>query len=337
MIGFELRKIFRSKTGIIVALLFIFIIGAMAYTRPAVETENTIISEKTGAEKDKRPALIIANEKFDRKINMLEEVAADKGKESVGISEIAKRNLSNLKFKEYKDVNFYQALSGRVGDSFPMIVMVIIMIMIFTNIYTDEKIAKMDSLILATRNRYKALYAKLSLAVLIPMVLYGFYLLVMYIVTLVQYGKPVNGSLEAFRIVDNGAFLAGSYTIEQYLFIKILTVLVVLVSVAVFASLFSYLSPNSLTSMSAISGFLIIGKLIGVTNLLPKAANALLNKINYVDLVTHIDNQVGIYGGNISILGRNVDTMIFSNYILLGVLVLGILLCTITFRKILTR
>lgn len=340
MILWEFKKILKSKIGLIVLSLLMVVSGIMFFLKPTLETENSYRNDKYELIVDDRPENEIAKEKFNKKINQMEQMANTYvNDESINkIIEVSRDNLRFMKYREYKDISFLKVFDHRVDHSFMSVIMVIILILIFSNIYTDEKISSVDSIILSSKNKFNVLYSKLALAIILPIIIYGIYLIIVFLVTVVQYGMPVNGELEAFRIIDNGAILLNStYTINNYLILKVLTMASIFVSISVFSSFFSFISTNSLASISAILIFLVLGKACTLIKFLPGELLTILSSVNYVDLIFYPDIFVRMYGGQINILGNSLDVINLCNGILIFMLFTGLALCIFTFKKILTR
>lgn len=339
MILWELKKIFKSKTGLIVLALFIFLSGIMGFLKPTLETENSYRNDKYELVVDARHGKEIAQEKFNEKIKQMEQIANTYvNDESINkIVEITRDHLRFMKYREYKDVDFYKVMDHRIDHPFMSIVMVVILALIFSNIYIDEKVSGVDNIILSSKNKFKALYSKLVLAVISPIVLYGLYLGIIFLITFVQYGKPVNAALEAFRIVDMGIFLNSAYTINEYLLLKIGTMIVIFISIAVFSTYFSFISKSSLASISATLIFIVFGKVCTIIKSLPDSLLGMLSKGNYVELIFYPDRFVGMYAGNVDILGKSLDIINLCNGILISTVFIGCILCIFTFKKILTK
>ncbi|QEK11827.1 hypothetical protein FQB35_05290 [Crassaminicella thermophila] len=301
MIFWELKKIFKCRIGLIVIALFIFICGVMSFLKPTLETENPYRNEQYELVKDTR---------YEKEIESNE---------------------------EYKDIDFYKVINHRADHSFMSIVMVIILVLIFSNIYTNEKISGVDNIIFSSKNKMNVLYSKLALAIILPIVIYGFYLGIESLVTFVQCGKPVNGGLGAFRIVKNSLFLKRAFTINEYLLLKVGTMLLIFISISIFSSFFSFISSSSLSSISAVLMFIGVGKVCTLIRFLPNALLNILSKVNYIDLIFYPDQFVGIYAGDVYILGKNLDLINLCNGILIGSIFIGVILCVFTFKKILTK
>lgn len=340
MILWEFKKILKSKTGLIVLALLIFLSGIMFFLKPTLETENSYRNDKYELVVDDRPGNEIAKEKFNEKINQMEQMANTyvNDKSINKIIEVSRDNLRFMKYREYKDISFLKVFDHRLDHPFMSVVMVIILVLIFSNIYTDEKISSVDNIILSSKNKFKVLYSKLALSIMLPIIIYGIYLGIVFLATVAQYGMPINGELEAFRIIDNGSILLNStYTINKYLILKISTMASIFVSISIFSSFFSLISTNSLASISGTLIFLVFGKACTLIKFLPDELLIILSKVNYVDLIFYPDSFVGMYGGGINILGNSIDVINLCSSILILMLFTGLALCVFTFKKILTR
>lgn len=339
MILWELKKIFKSKTGLIVLAMFVFLCGIMSFIKPTLEIENSYRNDKYELIEDSRPEKKIAQEKLNNKISQIEAMANNKENDrfSQQMREISKKKLESIESREYEDVSFFKVYSHRVSHPFTSVIMVIILVLIFSNIYTDEKVSGVDNIILPSKNKFKTLYAKLILAVNLPVVIYGLYLGIQFVITLVQYGTPLSGELGAFRIVDNGIFLNGTFTINEYLLLKLGIMMLIFISISVFASFFSFNSKNSLGSISGCLLFIVLGKVLTLVNFLPDTLSMMLSKGNYVDLIFYPNQFIGMYFGNVDVFGMNLDLVNLCNQILVAIMFIGIALCVFTFKKILTR
>lgn len=339
MILWELKKISKCKIGLIVLALFIFLSGIMFFLKPTLETENVYRNDKYELIVDKRPGKEIAQEKFNEKIKQMEQIANTYTDDpSINkIVEIARDHLRFIKYREYKDITFYKVIDHRVDHPIMTVIMVIIVVLIFSNIYTDERVSGVDNIILSSKNKLKALYSKLLLSLIFPIVIYGLYLGIVLSMTFFQYGKPINGELEAFRILDNGLLLNGAYTINEYLLLKIGTMVLIFMSIAVLSTFFSFITTNSLASISATSIFVGFGKVCTVIKSLPDSLLNILKKGNYIELIFYPDKFVGMYAGEVDIFGKSLDIIKLCNGILIGTACIGVIFCVITFKKILTK
>ena len=328
MIAWEIKKMFKSRNGIIALILLCILSMSMVFIKPKLEINinNNSVS-------------ITAEEEYRIKIQELEKASKNKEKDefSMHLQRMASDKLKAMKFDEYKDVRFWQVFSYRSTHGLMIFIMIVIIPILFTNIYTDEIISGVDSLILSSRNKNRVLYSKLALSIGLPIMLYAGYLIVQFIITLIQYGKPINSDLQVLRIVDTPLLLKGTYTIHQFLLIKIGIMLMVFITLAIIASLVSYISKNSTQSISGFLGFMFLGKVITLIKWLPKSVLAILSKTNYIDLLSNFNKSILMYDGGINILSMNLDTTNLCVAVIIATFILGIFSCVISFNKYLTR
>ncbi|MFR3499191.1 MAG: hypothetical protein ACLTT7_09255, partial [Paraclostridium bifermentans] len=207
---------------------------------------------------------------------------------------------------------------------------------IISNIYTDEKLSNVDSIILSSKNKSKALFSKLSLSIIVPAVFYLIYVLIIGCITMVQYGQPVNGSLQAYRIV-NIVTLVNPISINEYTFQSISTMMTIFISTGIFASLFSFITKNSVESIVGITVFLVIGKLLTLMKFLPAKLISVLSYSNYIDIIMHPDMIIGNYIGNINLLGQSIGLISLAYILLVTILLIGVGLNIYVFRKVLAK
>lgn len=339
MIFWELKKMLKSKIGLIAIALFVFLCGVIVFIKPVLETENFYRNDKYELVADRRPGEEIAQEKLDNKIAEIETLANIEGNDpfSLKIREMSKKKLKSIKDKEYKDVSFFKVFNHRAAHPLVSFIIVIISVLIFSNTYTNEIISGMDNIILSSKNKFKVLHSKLALAIILPIVLYGSYLGIVFLVTLGQYGPYLNGGLEAFRIVDNGSLLNGVFTINSYLTLKVGIMTLVFTTIAVFASFFSFITTNSLASISGTLIFIGFGKVCTLMKFLPESLFNIFSKGNYVDIMFYPSQFVGMYFGEVNILGKSLELIKLCNSVLTAMLLVGIALCILTFKTILNK
>ncbi len=58
-----------------------------------------------------------------------------------------------------------------------------------------------------------------------------------------------------------------------------------------------------------------------------------LNKVNYIDMLSYFDINIGMNWGNISIMGNNFDLINFSIGIIVSIIIFSILLIIVNFKK----
>lgn len=329
MITWELKKMFKSKSGIIALIIFFILSISMVFIKPQLE----------GKINNNSKVSITAEEQFNIKIEQLKEAGKNEEKDefSKELSEMANEKLAAMKFKEYKDVTFWQVFNYRAAHPFMIFMMIIIIIMFFSNIYTDEIISGVDNLILSSRNKNKVLYSKLAISIGFPIVLYTGYLVAQFIVTYMQYGEPLNGDLLAIRILDVPLLVKDPYTIYGFIMLKIGILLTILITLSTLASLISFITKNSSQSTSLFLIFIFLGKVMTLIKFLPMKLLLILSKINYIDLTFHFNEFVGIYSGRLKVLSMNLDITNLCLTILAGILFVEILLSIVTIKKFLTR
>lgn len=278
MINWEIKKMFKSRNGIIALILFFILFISMVFIKPQLGGGSA-----------------------------------------------------------YKDITFWKVFNYRAFHPLMTSIMLIIIIIIFSNIYTDEVISTVDNLILSSRNKNKVLYSKLALSIGVPTFLYIVYLAIQFIITNIQYGKPINGELQAIRIFDNPLLLKDGYTIYKFVLLKIGIMLIILISLGVLASLFSFITTNSTQSTSGFLIFIFLGKAMTLIKFLPKEALLIFSKINFIDLIFNFNEFAGMYSGRLKVFTMSLDVTNLCLEIMIVTLFIGIFSCTSIFRKFLTR
>lgn len=265
----------------------------------------------------------VKNGKFDKEIyNYL-----------VDTGSMVNDKINKITFKEYKDVAFWQVFNYKIFHPIIALFMLIFAAVIFSNIYTDEIVSGVDNLILSSKNKFKVLNSKIMLTILLTVGLYFIYLLIQFIGGIIIYGPPINGELQAFRIVDKGIFLKSAMTIKGYVLIKIGVCTLILLVFSLLALMSSFLSENSLTSIGIFSSMLLVTK---IASYLIKDAS--LNLSNIIDnlsinnILFKIDKFIGMYLGRIKIGTSYLDINNFIIGILFTVFVLSI--CVIKIKSL---
>lgn len=341
MIKWEVKKLFKNKSIIISSIILLLLCGMMSLIKPELETENSYVDDKGKYTVDNRSETTIANEKLSYKISGLKEIKSQNSMKNT--DELAKKtsDMANLKLdkdsgKEYKDINFYKVFNYRLSNMLASVVIVGITVYIFSNIYTDEKLSNVDSIILSSKNKSKSLFSKLSLSIILPAVLYLIYVLIIGCITMIQYGQPANGELQAYRIVDIVTSV-NPISINEYTIQSILTMMIIFISTGIFASLFSFITKSSVESIVGITVFLVIGKLLTLMKFLPAKIINIISYSNYIDVIMHPEMIIGNYMGNINLFGQSIG-IISLVYIVLGlILLMGMGLNIYVFRKVLTK
>lgn len=336
MLNWEIKKILKNKSSIVACILMIISILIISFMKPMLETQNEYWDEvKNEYVIDNRSEEEIANEKLAIKKEMIKSTIEDPDSDETlkAISE-EKLNLDNG--NKYENIDFYKVFTYRIDFPVSIIIMMIIIIMIVSNLYTDEIEANVSPIILSSKQKNKVLYSKLMIAILLPILVYSVYLGVTWLITYIQYGAPVNGSLQAYRIIDV-AMLSKAMTINQYALTKIITTMFMFLGVSVVALIASFLSDNSIKSISLPIVFIGIGKVLTQFSFLPKEIRSLLGIGNYIDVINGTSKISGIYNGQIEILSKTVDisNLIISIYALIAII--GLLGCIYTIKKVLTK
>lgn len=331
MIQWEIKKITKSKNGIVTLILFFILSISMVFIKPQLEG---VIDYKENSK-----GLISVEEQFNMKVKLLREVSVNEAKDDISneLKEISNKKLAAIKFNEYKDIRFWKVFHHRAFHPFMTFVMLIIIVIIFSNIYTDEIISTVDKLILTSRNKYKVLYSKLALSIIAPVILYAVYLIIQFMITYIQFGKPVNGGLQVLRILDSPLLIKDAYTIYQFIFLKIGIMLIILTTLGVFGSLFSFLTTNSIQSISAFFIFIFLGKVMTLIKWLPKEVLMIISKVNYLDLIFNFNEFAGMYSGRFRIFDMSLDITSLCLGIMITVFFIGIFSCRSIFSKYLTR
>lgn len=329
MVTWEIKKIIKSKNGIIALILFLILSISMVFINPQLANEIN----------NNGKVSLTAEEQFNNKIQQLKEVGNGEGKDEFSreLREMANEKLAAIKFNGYKDVEFWQVFNYRIAHPFMIFIMLIIIAMFFSNIYTDEIISDMDSLILSSRNKNKVLYSKLTISVVLPIVLYSGYLVTQFIITYIQYGKPINGNLQAIRILYIPLLVKNPYTIYEFILLKIGILLILFITLSVLASLISFITKNSIQSISGFLIFIFLGKVMTLIKFLPNKLLLILSKINYIDLTFNFNKFALMYSGRLKLFSLKLDITNLTIAILIGTLFIEILLCKIIFKKFLTR
>lgn len=336
MLNWEIKKILKDKSSILALILMIVSLLIVSFIKPLLETQNEYFDEsKNKTVIDNRSKEEISNEKLAIKKEMVKSTI-DSPDSDKTLKSISKEKLNLDNGNKYKNVDFYKVFTERIDFSVSIIIMLIIIVMIISNIYTDEVVANVSPIILSSKQKNKALYSKVIIAILLPIVVYSVYIGAAWIITYIQYGAPLNGNLQAYRIID-AAMLAKSMTINQYALAKIITTTLILLGASIVSLLVSFLSDNSVKSISLSAGFIAAGKVLTQFSFLPKEILSLIGKGNYIDVITGTSKISGFYNGQINILSKTFDmsNLIIIIYALIAII--GLLGCIYTIKKVLTK
>lgn len=341
MTKWEIKKLFKNKSLIISSIIILLLCGVMSICKPELEVERSYINENGKYVEDNRDTDIIANEKLLSKVEQIKELKLQGNGKNVDastkeISKISSEKLKKDEGKEYKDISFYQVFNYRASNFLVGFIISGIIVYIFSNIYTDEKLSNADSIILSSKNKNNALLSKLYLSIILPILIYFVYLIIIGGITAMQYGLPQNGELQAYRIVQSFIMLK-AININTYTMLNIATMTIIFVSIGVFSSLFSFITRNSVESIVCITTFIIIGKLLTIIKFLPKELLIVSGYSNYIDIFMTPQILIGNYLGIINIFGTTVSISNLVYVVLLGVVIIGIILNIYVFKKILSK
>ena len=336
MIKWEVKKILKDKSSIISFILIVLLFLQISFVKPMLETKNEYWDEaKNKYVIDNRDKNTIANEKLSIKKDTIQSVIDSPNSDKSLIS-ISKEKISLDNGNKYENVDFYKVFTERLDFSLSIVIMMIIIVMLVSNLYTDEVVSNVSPIILSSKEKNKALYSKLMIAILLPILVYGIYAGGTCLITYLQYGKPLNGNLQAYRIIDI-AVLSKEMTINQYALYKIITNILMLLGISTVSLFISFLSDSSVISISLSVGFIVIGKILTLFKFLPKTLISLLSIGNYVDVTMGMSKLTGIYNGTIGILSKSVDisNLCISAYGL--IVVFSILGCIYSIKKALNK
>lgn len=336
MLNWEIKKLLKDKSSIVALILMIASLLIISFFKPLLETQNEYWDEsKNEYVIDNRSEDEIANEKLMIKKEMIKSIIDDPDSDET-LKSISKEKLDLDNGDNYENVDFYKVFTERIDFPVSIIIMIIIIVMLISNLYTDEVVANVSPIILSSKQKNKALYSKLMVAIFLPILVYSVYIGATWLITYIQYGKPLNGDLQAYRIIDM-AMLAKSMTINQYAVAKIITMTLILLGVSIVSLLVSFLSDNSVKSMSITAGFIGAGKVLTKFSFLPKEILSLLARGNYIDVIAGNSKISGFYNGEMNILSKTVEmsNLIISIYGL--IVVIGLLGCMYTIKKVLTK
>lgn len=329
MIIWEIKKLIKSKSMLISLGILILILLISIFVKPVLETEDYYIDEEKGRIEDTRNGIDIANDKFQKKLNVLKQVSnqMNMDESSKKIKSMSKEKLDNLNVNEYKNIDFWKVFNYRATNSLINIGMLIIIIIILSNLYTEEVISSVKDIILSSKEKKKALKSKIVIAILIPLVIYAVYLVWIFIITCIQQGLPINGDLESFRIVDNIATLKTNSNIINYVISNIAIDILMFEGWAMIAMLGSFISKSSISSVCFLILSIAVAKVMSVVHILPKGLLSIISTVNYYDLIFGFNKIIGNYLGDIRIFKMNIDVVNLSIGFLVVIFVGAMTLC----------
>ncbi|MCC0638064.1 MULTISPECIES: hypothetical protein [unclassified Clostridioides] len=326
MISWEIKKLIKSKSMLISLGILIFILLISIFVKPVLETEDYYIDEKKGHIEYTSNRTDIANDKFQKKLDILKQLSNQtySDKFSKKIKSMSKEKLDNLNVDEYKNVDFWKVFNYRATNSLINIGMLIVIIITVSNLYTDEVTSSVKDIILSSKEKEKALKSKIVIAIFIPLVIYFVYLIWIFIMTCIQQGLPINGDLESFRIVDNIATLKANSNITNYVISNIAIDILMFEGWAMIAMLGSFISKSSISSVGFLILSIAVAKVMSVVHILPKGLLSIISTVNYYDLIFGFNKIIGNYLGDIRIFKMNIDIVNLSIGLLV-VIFLGIM------------
>lgn len=342
MLRWELKKIVKNKTSIISLILMGLLFIQLGFVKPMLETENEYFDEsKNEYIIDKRPGDVIAQEKLNNKVNEIKSIANKnthglKDENEKQISKMSKEKLNKDNGEKYKDVTFYQVFENRATFPLATLLIVAIIVTLSSNLYTDERLSNVDTIILSSKNKYKALNSKLLISIILPIIVYSIYLIATFIATYIQYGAPINGGLQAYRI-SNIASLVREMNIVQYIASEIGVVSLVFIAISIFSALFSFITKNSIQSISCSILFIAIGKILVFLQFLPYNLMMIIHQCSFIDILSKNSFISTAYMGQIKLFSMNFDLVTTCLSTLVLIVLSGILLNVYVFNKILNR
>lgn len=342
MIGWEIKKIIKNKSSIIALLLMSVLFLQSVFVKPMLETQNEYYDEKNNKYVvDNRQGVEIASDKLSKKVSEIKETSKQNSdlatdKSTNKIINNAKEKLKKDNGENYQDIIFYQVFESRATFAIAILLIIAIIVTISSNLYTDEKLSNVSPIILASKNKKKVLNSKLLISILLPIVIYGIYIMVVFLVTSVQYGLPTTGYLQAYRIA-NIPMLVNPININEYIVCEIGLLMIVLITISVFSGLFSFITENSVQSISAILIFIALGKLLTLLKFLPSKLLGILAQGNFIDIIMGQSQIAGNYLGDITLFSNSISISIVCILLIGTVFILGIALNIFTFKKIITK
>lgn len=321
MLRWEFKKIYKDRSFLVILAILIFNVIAMTFLNPQVNYEEEKKSHYMNVKSLSEISTLKDNYDLDQYIKDLSQMSYDKLQKDSG--------------EKYENIEFYKMFSFRISNVLINISMCIIILIIFSKIYVEERESNVDSILLSSKKRYNALYSKLGLSLIIPTFIYVTYIVVVGIITAMQYGFSNIGYLQAYRIVDNPFLLKGSFTINQYLVLTGVTILGLYIILSLFTSMCSFLSKNSVSSIAGATVVLILFKVLSELKFLPEGILNILKNINFIDVFRNPQMFIGTYKGSIILLSNNLDIFTLCYLILISLLILGLVANIYIFKKLL--
>ncbi|RDY26466.1 hypothetical protein CHL78_013325 [Romboutsia weinsteinii] len=341
MISWELKKIIKSKNSIVALILFLILFMQISFVKPMLETENEYFDNvKNKYIVDQRAKNEIAQDKLNNKVQELQAIAGSDSSENknddIKLATMAKEKLKSDNGANYIDVSFYQVFESRVTFPFAAILIIAIIVTLSSNIYTDEKLSNVAPIIMSSKQKNKVLYSKLITMIIIPLAVYVLYILTAFFITYIQYGAPVNGHLQGYRI-SMLSILLRKVSIVQLIGSEIGLLALMFMVVSVFSGLFSFITNNSIQSVSSSVIFISLGKIISIVKLLPNEIRAIAQQCDFIAILFKQSFIPSGYIGDINILSINLDLSILCTVLITMLLILGIGFNVYTFKRILNK
>lgn len=155
MLNWEIKKILKDKSSIVAFILIIISILIISFTKPMLETQNEYWDEsKNEYVIDNRSKDVISNEKLAIKKEMVQS-AVDSPDSDKTLKYISKEKLNLDNGNKYENVDFYKVFADRIDFSVSIIIMMIIIVMLISNLYTDEVVANVSPIILSSKQKIK--------------------------------------------------------------------------------------------------------------------------------------------------------------------------------------
>lgn len=335
MVNWEMKKLIKSKSMFISLGVLMLILSINIFIKPVLETENYYIDRERGRVEDTRSSGDIGNYKFQKKINILKQLSnqTDTDEFSKRIKLMSNSKLYNLGVNEYKDVSFWKVFNYRATNPIINVGMLIIIAIIISSIYINEVVSSVRDIILSSKEKKKALKSKIVVALLVPLIIYSVYLIGIFIITCMQQGIPVNGDLEAFRIVDSIATLKSNSSIINYVISNIGIELLIFEGWAMIAVLGSFISKSSIASISFFIFIIAITKIMSVIHILPKKLLLVISTVNYYDLIFGFNKIIGNYLGEIMIFKMHIDIVNLSIGFLIAIFICTMSVCFLVIKS----
>lgn len=330
MIKWEFKKMIKSKGMMLSLCILVFTLLITFFINPVLETENVYINNEKNYAEDTREKFEIANEKFNIKISVLTQLSNEENNTdefSKKISSMAQEKIDNLKSKNYEEIGFWKVFNYRATNPLINTAIIVIIMIVISNLYTDEIISSVKDIILSSKEKKKALNSKILLSFVIPIIVYSVYLSGVFIITYIQQGPPINGDLEAFRIVENIGTLNNNPNIFSYVLNNITIALLMFEGFAMSAMFFSFITVSSISSISIFAVFIIISKVISTLKFMPEIVISTLSYGNYYDLIFNFNNLIGNYLGSTCLIGIEIEIIQLIKLILLLIFVISTILC----------